>query len=50
MKIKSSEKKDILEIIKKWTNLSQKEIEKIKYVDDLLKIANEHGITITIEK
>jgi len=52
MKIMASdyEEKDILEIIRKWTGLTQKEMEEIKYVDDLLRIANEHGIIITIEK
>ena len=43
-------KKEILEFIGKHTNLTQKEIEEIKYVNDLLRIANENEITIVIEK
>jgi len=52
MKIIASdyEEKEILQIIGKWAKLTQQEWKEIKYVDDLIKIANEHGIIITIEK
>jgi len=48
--VTNHEEKDIIAIIGKWANLTNKEMEGIKYVDDLLKIANEYGIKITIEK
>ena len=52
MKIIASnlEKEEILKTVGKWANLSPKELKKIKYFDDLLKVANENEITITIEK
>ena len=43
-------KKEIFRLLEKWANLTQEKLDKIKYFDDLLKIINEHGITMTIEK
>ena len=69
VKIKANdyEAKDILRIMREWTELTQKEFSKsinlstisIRFYekglrrcifDTFLKIANEHGITITLEK
>jgi len=47
VEISDYETNEIVEIIRRW---APKKSVKIRYFDDLIKIANEHGIAITIEK